>query len=115
MDGAAVTATTDYLLTEPLPLQPGEAPGTFSVTNRDATHVVLVDVVADKGTESCRLARAGDSVSFGALGVRSIVVHTEDETYPARIMLVDSNLDFDLQAAPILGNDATTPIPVINV
>lgn len=103
-----MTADTLYSLTEPLTIQPSQrGTGRFKVTNR-STAALTVILTTDRGATDIEVSRPGDSTSFDLDGVRAITL-TADH-YPCTILLEDTTLPIDLDAAPIIGNDATNPV-----
>ncbi len=97
-----MSATTEYNLTGPLNVQQGEQPGSFGVVNRSAGAQV-VSIVAHHnlgGQETVTLAHVGDSVTFDLRDIRSLNITAD--TYPCRILLLNTNLGMSLTAAPVI-------------
>lgn len=113
-------ATTRYSLPAALTIEQGEAPGTFGVVNRDATHKIVLTVEATTGSvDDVTLHGDGDSVSFELEDVRRITIKSytagDVEEYPANILILATNLPISLQAAPALSSSPTTPIYITPV
>jgi len=106
-----MTARTVYTLPAELTLTPSQlnADGRFKVVNRGIVPVV-VEVVADGGHGSARLAVAGDKCSWSLDGIRFMRISAA--SYPTEILIESTELPIELDTALIIGNTINNPIPI---
>lgn len=107
-----MTAISRLQVDAPLPLQNGYQPGNLGVVNRDPSHAIIVRLDGQSGSEQVVLVNDGDSMGIELTGIGSAEIRSGDDTYPIFILLLNSQLDIALSAAPVIGNTADDPVPV---